>query len=158
MAQLTGRPEVFHVDTSSVDTSQQIPLGTRAVDASGNEYIYAKGTASVVAGDWCTFPRSDYAVERSSANDIGYVGIAGTAIVAGQFGWYQIYGLRGGANVATGASGPNPLYLTSTGGRVGTTDVAGDFIVGAFNLAPTAASNSGTVFIKYPFVTDNAIN
>ena len=96
-------------------------------------------------------------MERSGADAIGPLGIAGSVIVAARFGWYQVYGLRGGANVATGATSPLALYLTSTAGRVGTTDVGGDVVIGAINLA-TSAANAGTVWISYPFATDIAID
>lgn len=157
MAKLTGFPEAFHGDTSDVDTSAMVPVGTRASDVGGNEWVYANGTASVAYGDWVYFPRADYQVERVVADAIGPVAIAGSAIVASRYGWYQIYGTNRRANVATGATATNPLYLTSTAGRVGTTDVAGDFIVGA-TLQVNSASNFGTVFITHPFVTDSAIN
>lgn len=157
MPQLSGFPQAFHAVTSNVDTSAQVPVGTRAVDLNGGEWVYARGTASVATGDFCTFVRGDFSVERSSANDIGMIGVAGSAIVASRFGWYQIWGIRSGANVATGATAQNELYLTSTAGRVGTTDVAGDFVIGAL-LQVNSAANEGTVFLNYPMVTDNAID
>ena len=155
MPNLTGRPEVFHIASGDVDTSQQIPLGTRASDTSGNEYIYLRGTASVATGDWCYIFYDSFTVARSGADVVGPIGIAGTAITAAQFGWFQIYGRSAIANIVTGAgqavgSGPLPLYLTSTAGRAGTADVAGDLIEGAFILGGIAAANTGTAFVTYP--------
>ena len=155
MPQLTGRPEVFHIASSDEDTSQQIPLGTRASDVNGNEYVYLRGTASVVAGDWCQIFYADFTVARTGADVVGQLGIAGTAIGATEFGWFQIYGRSTIANIATGAgqgvgSGPLALYLTSTAGRAGTADVAGDLIEGAFILGGIAAGNVGTAWLTYP--------
>lgn len=157
MANLTGFPQAFHNNSTQEDSSQQIPLGTRAMDANGNEYVYLRGTASVAAGDWCYIFYDNYTVARSGANVVGPVGIAGTAIGATEFGWFQIYGQNANANIATGAgqgasSGALPLYLTSTAGRAGTADVAGDLIEGAFIIGGLAASNVGTAFISYPAV------
>lgn len=162
MANLSGHPLVFHGNTNSADTSQQVPLGTRAADTDGNEYVYLRGTASVARGDWCHIFYDNFTVARSGADVVGQLGIAGTGIVAGEFGWFQVFGRNNYANVVTGAgraasSGPIALYLTSTAGRVGTADVAGDFIVGA-SLSGIAASNQGTVFIQYPTVYDIALN
>lgn len=163
MPNLSGFPEIFHGNTDVADTSQLVPLGTRAMDANGNEYVYLRGTASVARGDWCTIYYENKTVARSGANVIGQLGIAGTGIVASEFGWFQIYGLCGFANVVTGAgiaasSGPSALFLTSTAGRVGTADVAGDFIVGAHQVGGLAVANTGTVFIAYPTVYDTALN
>ena len=46
MAQLTGMAQAFDGDTSSVDSTALHTVGTRAFDASGNEYIYMLGVAS----------------------------------------------------------------------------------------------------------------
>lgn len=161
MAQLTGYPEVFHNASSEKDTSLQIPLGTKARDASGNEWVYLRGTASVAAGDFCVIFYDNYTVKRADADDVGPIGIAGTAIGASEFGWFQIYGQNSSANIATGSgqaasSGPLPLYLTSTAGRAGTADVAGDLIEGAFIIGGVAASNVGTAYIQYPAVYNTA--
>ena len=161
MANLNGFPEVFHSDSASEDASQQIPLGTRSLDKNGNEYVYLRGTASVVAGDWCSIFYDDYTVKRADTDEVGPLGIAGTAIGAGEFGWFQVYGLAKNANIVTGAgqaaaSGPIALYLTGTAGRAGTADAAGELIEGAFQLGGVAASNVGTAWLNHPAVYNAA--
>src|SRR3990167_630516 len=91
MAELTGHQQIFHSATSVIDTSQVASLGTRGVDASGNEFIYLQGTASTVSGDWIVFDEN-WSTTRLAANEVGSVGIAMAAIVAGNYGWYQIFG------------------------------------------------------------------
>lgn len=155
MANLTGRTQIFSGDTSQIDTALQHPLGTRAFDADGNEYIYLQGVASTVAGDWVTFDEA-HLTTRSTANAKGRVAIAMAAIVASSYGWYQIYGKN---TIAKGVSGSiddnDVLYLTSTAGTVDDSDVAGDLISGAI---ARSADSSGvfTVELNYPFVDDTA--
>lgn len=155
MADLTSRPQIFAGDTSVVDTQIRHQLGTRAFDASGNEYIYAQGVANTAAGSWVTLDEA-LATTLSTANAKGRVGVAMAAIVASRYGWYQIYGQN---TIALGVSGSiddnDALYLTSTAGTVDDTDVAGDLILGAI---ARSADTSGvfTVELSYPFVNDTA--
>lgn len=115
-------------DTS---TTQQHPLGTivRAVDPIYGEgaFVYAKGVASTAQGDLCTFntgssPASVRAVEAS----VGPCGVAMSANVASQYGWYQIEGAgvvatTGTVTINTMAgttATPGVLSDTSSGHRV----------------------------------------
>ncbi len=158
MANLTGDVQAISGDTSVIDTAKMHPLGTRAKDTSGNEYIYLQGVASTVAGDWVTFDE-DGITTRSLANAVGRVGVAMAAIVASSYGWYQIAGKNTIAKaVSGGAAAANvALYLTATAGTVDDVDVVGDMIVGALNRV---AESSGivTVELNYPMVFNVAID
>lgn len=153
MANLTGSPVVFHSDTSTVDTSQQVPLGTRGYDTSGNEYIYLQGVASTAAGNWVIFDEN-YATTLLAANGVGPVAIAMAAISATtKYGWYQIFGKNTIAKTDTVAA-DKALYIDGTAGRADDAGVAGDIIVGAYSMAADV-SNVTTVSINYPHVSDD---
>lgn len=155
MAALTGWAGSFHADTSIVDDSAQVTVGTRALDASGNEYVYLLGVASTGAGSWVTFNES-YATALLTANAVGPVAIAMAAIVAGKYGWYQRYGVNTVAKTDTVAADLQ-LYIDGTDGRADDADVAGDAIINAISMTADT-SNVATVFIAYPCVTNVAID
>jgi hypothetical protein len=127
-------------------------LGTRAMDSSGNEHIYLKGVASVVAGSCVTYDES-FQTSLGAANAIGPVAFARAAVVANKYGWFMIFGtitnaVFGGAAVADAA-----LYLAA-GGAVDDAVVAGDCIVGAKVAATVGGAGAGAVQMSYPFATD----
>src|SRR5690348_11164155 len=80
-------------DTS---TTQNHPLGTivRAVDPTygEGEFIYLLGAGSTAVRDWVSYNSDDWTTTRLAANAIGPVGVAMSANVASQYGWYQIGG------------------------------------------------------------------
>ena len=91
MAELSGHRQIFHSNTSIVDTTQLAELGSRGVDASGNEFVYLQGTASTVAGDWVVYDEN-YSTTRLTADEVGPVAIAMATVTAVSYGWYQVYG------------------------------------------------------------------
>lgn len=158
MANLTGLPEVFHGSTTDADSSAQVAVGTRAKDVNGNEYVYLRGTASTVAGNWVVY---DLNVTNSNtklavANDVGPLAVAGTATTLNLYGWYQVYGKASAGNSGSVAT-TKALYLTANAGYVDDADVAGDAIVGAYSMAGSSGSAT-TVWLNYPFVHDIAID
>lgn len=155
MAQLTGYSQVFDQDTSINSTTSLAPLGTRAFDTSGNEYIYLKGVASTVATDWVTFDEAHVTL-RATANAVGRVAIAMAATVASEFGWYQIYGSASG-NALSGFANNGNVFLTGTAGSVDDADVAGDAIVGAVGRSAVSGGDA-TFEISYPYVHNIAID
>jgi len=154
MAYLTGRTEVFTGDTTVVDSAAMHPVGTRAFDKDGNEYIYLLGVASVAIGTWVSFDEAGVTT-RSAANAKGRVGVAMAAIVASSYGWFQIYGEASG--LALTAFADNGLvFLTGTAGSVDDTAVAGDLVVGAMGRSAVNETTLLATFeLNYPFVTDN---
>lgn len=151
MAQLQPHPQIFAGDTSAVDSSAYNPLGTRARDADGNEYIYLKGVASTTANSWVSFDEN-HETTLLAANAKGRVAIAMAAIVADKYGWYQIYG-EGTGKVATGFADNGLVYATSTGGTVDDDVVTGDLVVGAIGRS-AISSGLATMELNYPFITD----
>ena len=155
MPELTGFTQIFQGNTSATATSAGITLGTRARDLDGSEYIYLKGTASVVLHDWVSFDEG-HNVTRSTSNAQGRIGIAMAAVPLSSFGWYQIYG-KGTGNTVAGVTDNNSLYLTNTAGSVGTADVSADFVIGAMRRSDRA-NGSVTVELTYPIVQDTVFN
>ena len=156
MAALTGPVQTFDADTSTVDSTKRHPLGTRALDTDGNEYIYLQGVASTVAGSWVTFDEEKLTT-LAVANAQGRVAIAMAAIVADSYGWYQIYGKNTIAKVLAGFADNGKIYLTATDGSVDDADVAGDAVIGA--LGRSAVSGGvATVELNYPIVQDMAVD
>ncbi len=157
MALLTGRTQIFSGDTSIVDTTQQHPLGTRAMDPDGNEYIYMQGVASVVAGSWVIFDEN-YVTTRTVADSQGRIAVAMAAIDATtDFGWFQIYGKNTIALVLASFADNGKIYLTSTAGQVDDADVAGDFVVGAIGRS-AVSGGVATMELNYPIVQDTAFD
>lgn len=151
MAQLIGHQGAVVGATDEVHSTQKNPLGARAFDASGNEYIYLKGVASTVAGDFVSFDEA-FVTTRLVANAKGRVGIAQAAVVASSYGWYMIYGTCQGNVLAAFADNGVP-FCTSTAGSVDDAVVTGDLIVGA--MGRSAIANGQAAFeLNYPFVTD----
>jgi len=155
--ELTGRTQIFSGNTASVDSTLKHPLGTRAFDANGNEFIYLTGVASTTAGDWVVFDEA-HLTTRTVANVKGRVGIAMAAIVADKYGWYQIYGINESAHGVSGSIDDNDkLWVCATAGSVDDTDVATDIIVGAL---ARSADTSGvfTAELSYPFCHNEVLN
>lgn len=152
MANLSAKPALFDGDTSDVHTTLQHPLGTRACDTDGNEYIYLQGVASTAAGSWVSFDEN-HETTLLAANAVGRVAIAMAAIVASSYGWYQIYGKNEIAATDTIAADA-ALYIDGTAGRADDAAVSGDKINGAVSRSADT-SNVATVELNYPYV-DNA--
>lgn len=152
MATFTGHIQIFHSDTSIVDSTQKATLGARAIDKSGNEYVYLLGVASTVAGDWVVYNES-YATTRLVADEVGPVAIAMAAITADEYGWYQIFGVNTVARTDTIAA-DKALYIDASTGRADDLGVAGDLIIGAYSMTADT-SNVATVFIIYPSVSND---
>lgn len=157
MAELTGITQIFSGNTTEVDTVLNHPLGTRARDEAGNEYVYLTGASSTAAGSWVTFDE-DKLTTLTAANAVGPVAVAMAAVDStSEYGWYQIYGHVATALAITdGDCAANvQLYLTSTAGTVDDVDVAGDHIIGAISrVAETTTAGYIEAQINYPFVSN----
>lgn len=102
-------------------TTKNHPLGTvvRAVDPIYGEgaFIYALGVASTIQGNLCTFNNGVVpATVRTVATSVGPCGVAMSANVAAQYGWYQIQGA--GVITSSGATIENVCGTTATPGVV----------------------------------------
>jgi len=144
---------------TDVDTVQRNPLGMRQQDEANNEYVYMPGVGSLVAGDWVMYSLATYVPTRllndAGSATAGLVAVALGAILAANFGWFQIYGVVAVANIATTSSVSFSLFRTSTAGRAAVSAVAKDCIFGAYTNVASVA-NVGSATICYPHVTDNS--
>lgn len=138
---------------SSNGLGQRNHLGARAFDDAGNEYIYLAGVASTLIYDAVTFNSASFATARLTANAVGPVAGALAAVIAGCWGWYQVYG-NGTLNSDT-VAGASGLYIDATDGRVDDAGVSGDWIEGLWSTAADA-TNLLPVFFDYPGVYNNA--
>lgn len=143
-------------DTS---TTQNHPLGTRvrAIDPTygEGEFIYLSGVASTVIGSWVTIHEDGNTTTLLAANDIGQVGVAMSANVASQYGWYQIAGKAIGKALA-GYADNGLVYATATAGSVDDAVVAGDRVKKAIGASAVDTPSTGLAEfeIQYPFMDD----
>jgi hypothetical protein len=126
----TGGPQA--IDATSA--TQNYPLGTRikAVDPvlGEAEFIYAKGVANTAATELIQI-NGDYTTVRAAGGTIkGLCGIAMSANVANQYGWYCIFGACLGL-IAADVTGDVPAYATATAGVLADDIVAGSQVVGS---------------------------
>jgi hypothetical protein len=145
---------------TDVHTSQLYALGTRARKrGTGDEFIYLKGVASVVAGTVVTFDEA-HVTTRAVANGQGRVAVAQAAVDATtEFGWFQIYG-RAAATVLAAFADNGKVYLTATAGSVDDADVAADFVVGMIGRSAIDTPSTGLAYMElnYPVVMDLAFD
>lgn len=135
----------------TTSTTKLHALGERvqARDVSGTrgdaEFIYLEGVVNTVVGSVAVY-NGAYATGLATARSKGPVALATAAIVASNYGWYQIKGV-GVAAAAAGIAANNPLYLTGAGGvgTVSATAVAGDQVIG---MVAVGATDTATVLVN----------
>ncbi len=149
---------------TETSTTQKHPLGykVKAKDISltvplEGEFIYAKGVASTVVGDWVTLTPDDGGTVRLVANAIGSCGVAMSANVADQYGWYQIYG-KASANAAAAFADNGRVYITATAGVVDDAVVDGDLVHNALGASTIVDAGLADFEIAYPYTDDIATN
>lgn len=119
------------------------------------EFMYAKGVASVAAGDLCVISPGGDAAIRTVARSHGPLGVAMAAIVASNWGWFQIRG-RAIVTAATVVDDTVP-YLCATSGAVDDAVVTGDIVYGA-RIAGATDTGQCLIDLMYPCAhdTDNS--
>ena len=152
---LTGVAHISPQQLAVNSGTQELPLGTRMMGEDGNEYIYLQGVASTIVGSWVTFDEAGLTT-LTVADAVGSLGIAMSACVANEFGWYQIFGSATGAS-ADDVADNAAVYLTATAGKCDDAVVAGDRVKGAarWRAAGTGATTVA-VQIAYPYADDIA--
>ncbi len=120
------------------------PLGTEAVafdvTYGAGRFLYLAGVASTLPGDLVAYDSKTGATVRAvaaGATSTGPMAVAMSANVAGQYGWYAVFGSVPVAAATVAADAP--LYLTSTAGTVDDAVVAGDKVSGIVSRAATSA-------------------
>src|SRR5574342_232181 len=135
---------------TDVDTVQRNPLGTVVWDESGKAYIYLIGVASTAARSVVTYTTATYQTALSVTGARGPVAIAMAPVLAGQFGWYQIYG-HASAEFNGAATALARLFSASTG-KCDDAVVSGDQIDGAIVAATVGGAGAGAVSLAFPFM------
>lgn len=144
---------------AETSTTEKMRVGTRIKchDATYGvgEFIYLKGVASTAVGSWVTFNDDDNSTALLAANAIGPVGVAMSANVASQYGWYQIYGKAVGKALASYADN-GLVYATATAGSIDDAVVAGDRVKLAKGASAVDTPSTGLAEfeIQYPFMDD----
>lgn len=145
----------------ATETSALVPLGTRVLARhttyGEGEFIYLKGVASTTANSWVTYNADDHSTTLLAANAIGAVGIAMSANVASQYGWYQIYGKAIG-KALSGYLDNGLVYATATAGSVDDAVVAGDRVKNAIGASAVDTPSSGLAEFElyYPIMDDGS--
>lgn len=154
MAGLIGHVAAVVGNTTDIHDSALNPIGTRAQDAAGNEYIYLKGVASVVAGSWVTFDEAG-ATTLLAANAKGPVAFAMAAVVANKYGWFCRVSMTNSALLAANCADNALIGRETTDGYAGDGRAAGDEIYNCISRGSTAGSAALTpVQMFNPFVDD----
>ena len=142
--------------TGTVFTSLVVPLGTRAWDNAGNEYIFLAGVSSATAGAAVTFNES-YATTLLAPDAIGPVAIFDAAVNATtSYGWAQIFGF---AEInADDVAADTRAYIDTVAGRIDDAIVAGDAVLNMLIVdtdSYSGTANKALVWIAYPSVTNS---
>ena len=115
------------------------------------EFIYLKGVASTVAGDFVVYDEVGQTT-RLTATSTGNVAVAMAATVADTWGWYQITG-NAQAKRETGSANDAALYSSSVTGSSDDAAVDGRAIEGAINrtVNSSGSQTTATVQLNRPF-------
>lgn len=147
----------------NVDSSMLVPAGTVATfrDAvlGGGEFIYLLGIVNTILGSIVTYQLSDgvslngtTALWAGTANSGKPLAVATAAIVASDWGWYQIGGAAIVATSGTVTAG-NPLYFNAAG-IAQAAAVNGKQIIGALSTSANGVptTNQTIVTLDRPMV------
>lgn len=153
---------IVEQDIDETSTTQIHPLGKivrakdKATTAYGEgEFIYCVGVASTAVGSWVTISEDGFTTALLAANAIGRVGVAMSANVASQYGWYQISGKAVGKALASYADN-GLVYATATAGSIDDAVVAGDRVKQAIGASAVDTPSTGLAEfeIDRPFMDD----
>lgn len=119
MAELVGQGPVALPGATTVVHTTPFPIqvGTRARDASGNEYVYVDFTGTVYTQQPVEI-LDDHTAQAVGTTGRGRVGVAVTGATSDNAGWVQIYGLctimlgMSGVSPSDAANGPTTLDTT----------------------------------------------
>jgi hypothetical protein len=132
----------------SVDTVATVALGTKAQDELGNEYIYLQGVAGTLVGDLVVYSDA-YLTTRGVAASTGPAAFATAAVLALQFGWYQIGGDTTGTALAAVAINAG-VARSATAGNVTGPVTAGNAVFGVYARAAVAGPGPILLRIVHP--------
>jgi hypothetical protein len=144
---------------TDADATAKVKPGSRYVDESGNEYIYALGCASCAAGSIVDFdlettnntPVTELLNATTGVTGAVSLAVALAAVDGSHYGWFQVYGVAEGS-VLTLDAADAVQYTSGTDGSIDDT-ASSQVKIHGLRLVDT---NSGgttvnkTMFITYP--------
>lgn len=144
---------------SETSTTQKHPLGTKvtAIDhgtgARGEaEFVYAKGVASTVAGSPVILDFKGPDTTLCVATSKGNVGVAMSANVASQYGWYCVRGCVPVHATSSDVAANEDLYIDSN--KVEDTVAAGAKVDGMVSQA-AESGDFAECMLHYPAMVGN---
>lgn len=143
------------VTLTTVDQTALFDVGRIHTAIDGKAYVYLLGVASVVTGSVVSYKVVSTATATTAliiTNAVGQVGVAMAAVIAGDFGWFQIAGLNLVTKCDTSAVA-GQAYIGGTTGSIDHTAVAGDAVHG-MQITVADSGNLAGVFLTYPAVTN----
>lgn len=114
-----GKPGLIAKGSSTArSATQHLPIGTRAIDADGNEYLYVKAGGAIAATDavaaGSTTGLSGVVQTANTATGAPWIGVGHAAFANNEYGFIQT---RGVASVKTGniTAGATVIAKTTAG-------------------------------------------
>lgn len=147
---------------TQIDSAARHPLGFQLdmIDSvyGGGKFIYLKGVASTVVGSLVTWDTSETtptyqtALAAATANAGQQFAVAMAAVLAGQFGWYQVNGIAIVATNGTATAGA-VVYVSTTAGQITTAAQATKAINNMRTKTATGTPAVGQCIVQmaYPF-------
>lgn len=150
MANKVGHFEATVGLLTDVDTAKRNALGTVCRDEAGNQYIYLQGIGSTVIGSAASYglAAGPYVTALTVTGVRGPIAIALAAVLASQFGWYQIGGLA--SALFNGAAVTGAMVFSASTGKVDDAVVSGDRIDGCIVAATVSGAGLGSVWLQNP--------
>ena len=136
---------------TTVDQTALYTVGQQYTNAVGATFVYLQGVASVATGSVVSYIVTTTGAATTAlliTNAVGQVAVAMAAVIAGDFGWFQINGLNLVVQCDTSAA-IGVAYIGGTTGGVDHTAVVGDRIDG-FSITVADASNVCGAYLTYP--------
>lgn len=137
------------------------PLGTKvkAVDPTygEGEFVFLKGVASTVVGDWVGYSPTLGTSVRAIANGTYPLAVAMSACnTTTKYGWYQIDGIAQANGLTSITHSSGFLALTGTAGSLDDASVIGDHVYNARKTTTVHVVGTflDTYMINHPFTTN----
>jgi len=140
---------------ANTSTTQAHALGTKVLATDPTygqgEFIYLLGVGSTTTGDWVIYNATTYqtalGTTTNGENKGVPVGVAMSANVASQYGWYQIRGNAVMKKTSVAVTPQVPIFISATAGKIKVLASSGQQILGAqtANLTTIVTTTSTVV-------------
>lgn len=148
------------IATTSTTQAHRLGMEVRGFDPTYGQgvFIYLLGVASTEVGDMVIYNATTYQTARvtvsNGKNKGNPIGVAMSANVASQYGWYQVEGNAVMKKTGVAVTPQVPIFISATTGRIKVLASAGQQILGAqtANLTTVVTTTSTVVVtINRPF-------